>query len=146
MLTYAGNVFIYLCILILSQLDRIPNVLHRIIFLGSMPLISEKELMELMDTTMLRAYEGWKDANQQSGFRFELYNLERAEAYIKEHFQEQVYQFTCFSRTKVRIRTPEELYLCAGTDGLSDFAAKRLQVGHVPLFTVIPARRLVRQL
>jgi hypothetical protein len=102
MLTYAVNVFIYLCILILSQLDRIPNVLHRIIFLGSMPLISEKELMELMDTTMLRAYEGWKDANQQSGFRFELYNLERAEAYIKEHFQEQVYQFTCFSSTKVQ--------------------------------------------
>jgi hypothetical protein len=67
-----------------------------------MPLISEKELMELMDTTMLRAYEGWKDANQQSGFRFELYNLERAEAYIKEHFQEQVYQFTCFSSTKVQ--------------------------------------------
>ena len=62
-----------------------------------MPLISEKELMELMGTTMLRAYEGWKDANLQSGFCFELYNLERAYikehfegAYIKEHFQEQV--------------------------------------------------------
>jgi len=73
----------------------IPNVLYRIIFLGSMikgsarALISEKELMELMDTTMLRAYEGRKDANQQSGFRLELYK--RAEAYIKEHFQEQVY-------------------------------------------------------
>ena len=70
--------------------ERIPNVLcgiqHVCDNLWSIPLISETELMELMGTTMLRAYEGWKDANQQSGF---CYILERA--YIKEHFQEQVY-------------------------------------------------------
>jgi hypothetical protein len=72
--------------------ERIPNVLCRIQHVcdnhWSIPLISEKKLMELMGTTMLRAYEGWKDANLQSGFRFELYILERA--YIKEHFEEQV--------------------------------------------------------
>ncbi len=69
--------------------ERIPNVLYRTQHVcdsvWSIPLISEKELMDLMGTTLMRAYEGWKDANQQSGF---CYILERA--YIKEHFQEQV--------------------------------------------------------
>jgi hypothetical protein len=34
----------------------------------SIPLISEKELMELMGTTMMLEYTGWKDSNQQSVF------------------------------------------------------------------------------
>jgi len=68
--------------------ECIPSVLHRIIFLGTQRGITENDFLHVMDETMLHAYNAWK--NENIGFRFEMYNLEQAEAYIARHYQSNV--------------------------------------------------------
>jgi hypothetical protein len=70
--------------------QRIPSVLHRVIFLGTQPDISESQLYQVMDNSMLDAYRAWESENRHRGFRFELYNLAKAEAYIARYYDRNV--------------------------------------------------------
>ncbi len=70
---------------VVASSGRIPRVLHRCIFLGTQRSITEPALQELMHEKMREAYTAWVHENE--GFRFELHNLEQAEAYIAQHYQ-----------------------------------------------------------
>jgi hypothetical protein len=55
--------------------------------------MQEQNLIDVMDETMASAYLEWKAKNTASKneeFRFELWNLENAEAYIQKHFESNV--------------------------------------------------------
>ena len=77
---------------------RIPSVLHRIMFFEKDDM-SEAELKRAIDkrvwlvfgdSTMLNAYTAWETKNKVAGFSFKSYNLQDAEAYIEEHFEQPV--------------------------------------------------------